>query len=307
VRGGDAHALRLEHAHWPLILMLILTQMSVGMFAVLVGLAVDGGARAILAISAFGALQLGLGVSVLHLGRPLGAWRFFLGLRTSWMSREILAFGLLAAAAGACALAGVAAWLRPRWQMPMFSEVGNATPLLAWVTTMLGLGAVYCSAMIYIDTRRPFWRAAVTLPKFCGTTLLLGTTMAAFVLGWVAAGLDPATAAAARGCAIAATFIRTALFAWEATGFLSALRDPAHENHRPALTIWTLRRSAAVARPLLFVASTAFGLYAITHGGLAAAVAATVAGVTTTASQIIERYFYFTAVVAPRMPGGVTA
>jgi Fe-S-cluster-containing dehydrogenase component/DMSO reductase anchor subunit len=306
---GDAHALRLEHAHWPLIFMLVLTQMSVGTVLTLAifSFATSPVIGVTLGVGSFAVLQAGLAVSVLHLGRPLGAWRFFLGLRTSWMSREILAFGVLAAASAACAGAGLAGWLGPRWEMGMLLWVGKWTPLLAWFTALLGLGAVWCSAMIYIDTRRSFWRAAMTVPKFFGTTLLLGVTLAACLLGWAVVVAAPALATAARSCAIAATLIRTALFAWESTGFLRALRDPADPNHRPARTIWTLRRVAALARPALFVTSTVFGLFAITHGGWAAAIAATLACATTTASQLIERYFYFTAVVAPRMPGGVAA
>ena len=42
-------------------------------------------------------LMLALGVSVLHLGRPQHAYRAVIGLRHSWLSREILAFGLFAA------------------------------------------------------------------------------------------------------------------------------------------------------------------------------------------------------------------
>ena len=102
---ADAHALRLEHAHWPLIIMLLFSQMAAGIFLTAGG---DGSrwrrsvsvlGAAPLATVAFLTLNAGLAASVFHLGRPLGAWRFFLGLRTSWMSREILAFGLFAGAA----------------------------------------------------------------------------------------------------------------------------------------------------------------------------------------------------------------
>ena len=44
------------------------------------------------------------------LAARLGAWRFFLGLRTSWMSREILAFGIFA---GAAFVATALCWLLP--------------------------------------------------------------------------------------------------------------------------------------------------------------------------------------------------
>ena len=38
----------------------------------------------------------GMAASIFHLGQTLKAWRFFLGLKTSWLSREILAFSLFA-------------------------------------------------------------------------------------------------------------------------------------------------------------------------------------------------------------------
>jgi len=39
---------------------------------------------------------LALGASTMHLGRPLDAWRSFVGLKTSWSSREIIVFGVFA-------------------------------------------------------------------------------------------------------------------------------------------------------------------------------------------------------------------
>ncbi len=306
---GDRHALRLEHAHWPLIFMLVLTQMSVGTSLTLALLS-SHASQALgltLGVGSFVILQAGLAVSVLHLGRPLGAWRFFLGLRTSWMSWEILAFGILAASASAGALAGAAGWLGTRWDLPILQGSGGFLAPLASITALLGLGAVYCSAMIYIDTRRTFWSAEITMPKFFGTTLLLGATASACLLSWAAVAIDVSLASAAWSCGVGATVIRTALFGWETSHFLAALRSVANPNHQSALKIWTLARTAAVAQVALFVVATFFGLYAISHGGFPAAIAATLAAATTTLSQVIERYFYFTAVVAPRMPGAIAA
>jgi len=42
--------------------------------------------------AAFIAGVIGLNCAILHLGRPLYAFRAILGFRTSWMSREIVAF-----------------------------------------------------------------------------------------------------------------------------------------------------------------------------------------------------------------------
>src|SRR5204863_8245229 len=100
------------HPHLPLVFMLVLTQLSVGAFAVefllrrlfpeLSGSQLGLGlarARAYHAIIALAASLLALGASVFHLGRPKYAFRAVIGLRTSWLSREILAFGAFAGAA----------------------------------------------------------------------------------------------------------------------------------------------------------------------------------------------------------------
>ena len=40
--------------------------------------------------------MLGMGASLFHLGRPLYAFRAFIGIFTSWLSREIVCFGAFA-------------------------------------------------------------------------------------------------------------------------------------------------------------------------------------------------------------------
>ena len=296
--------------------MLLLTQISGGMFvcaALLAAFApaVFAQSQAPLAASAFAILNLGLAVSVLHLGRPFGAWRAFLGLRTSWMSREIFAFSAFAGAAGAFTGATLWPWAVAQWPWlnalpPLLQPMGFAVPLALATATLAMLG-VYCSAMIYIDTRRAFWSTPLVFTKFFGTALLLGTAGCAAALGWQHALTSAAVADAARVFAIVATIIRTALFGWEATNLRRVLADPEDLTHRSMLTIWRLCRPLVFARAMLFAGSTLFAVLAITHGGWFAAIYATVSFVLTFASQAIERYFFFTATVAPRMPGGVAA
>src|SRR5260370_539804 len=61
--------------------------------------------------------------------------------------------------------------------------------LAAWQTTltcaaaMAGLLGVFTSAMVYVDTRRPFWSPRFAFVTFFGTTLLLGATFTAVVIG----------------------------------------------------------------------------------------------------------------------------
>jgi formate dehydrogenase iron-sulfur subunit len=314
--SGDEHGLRLEHEHWPLIAMLLFTQLSTGLHGVLaaalmsLGAASSAGGKA-LSLAAFLALNLGLAVSVLHLGRPLGAWRAFLGLRTSWMSREILAFTVFAGASAAClvttwwpqlvAIAPILTSLTLALDLAALAPVASAAALLT------GLAGVFCSAMIYIDTRRTLWCAEVTHPRFFGTVLLLGTTSAACLLTWTALLHDGSLWALAQTCAIAATIIRTLLFARESIAFICALRDGDHPNHRSACTAWSFHPWLVRAAVALFGGSTILSLGAIVEGGLLGACLATAAFALTLGAKIIERYFYFATVVAPRMPGGVTA
>lgn len=282
-RPADAAALRLEDPHWPLAIMLILTQLAAGVHGVHAYLLAKGTAAPYLAsaIVAVAALQVGMLVSFTHLGRPLKAWRAFLGLRRSWMSREIVAFSAYAGAASG---------------MILFPQ----NVAMAFGTVAIALISVACSAMIYIDTRRPFWAASRTLPKFFGTAALLGATTAAALFGWTAPALAPA-------CAIAATIIRTTLFTWEWATFLPALRDPNAATHRSARTLAQLLRPILVTRVLLFIASTITSVLAIFNVAGLGAVWGSIAFVTTTTSQILERNTYFTASAAPRMPGGVHA
>jgi formate dehydrogenase iron-sulfur subunit len=287
-RPADDADLRLEHAHWPLVWMLLFTQAGAGLFTVL-ALAAFGGVGPAecrsLASAGWLCVHAGLGVSVLHLGRPLGAWRFFLGLRTSWMSREILAFGLLSGAATATA---IAVWV------PALQEI---LPLLAGGTAALGLLGVFTSAMIYIDTRRPFWMATLTVPRFYGTTLLLGSTFAATVLAFV----NPAIAAVPT---VAALLARTALFAWEYRLFQQAKTDHKHPAHRATRTVLRYFAAMPLAMGILFGISTLAGLAAM---ATASPLLAVLSAVSTLGSQAIDRACFFSTCPAPRMPGGIPA
>ncbi len=161
--AADQTALIPQHAHWPLVLMLMLTQAGVGLLIT---------SRGNLAITLTGTVIFfaGMGASVFHLGQPLKAWRFFLGLRTSWLSREILAFSLFAP----IPMALVALALLPRFpQLPIPAFVMDLLPLAARITTLsalgLGLIAVFTSVMIYHDTHRSLWRFPLGAARFFGT------------------------------------------------------------------------------------------------------------------------------------------
>jgi formate dehydrogenase iron-sulfur subunit len=168
--SADAQELKPQPPHTPLAVMLVLSQLSVGAFVVERGLTVVAPAGLTTAVSSAltaTALVIGLAAlvtSTLHLGRPGGAWRAVLGLRKSWLSREIVVFGLFAKLA---LLHTGAVWFPEHTSLSFRSALG-------WATVMTGLIGVFCSVMIYHDTRREFWHLRYSGGKFFGTTGLLG-------------------------------------------------------------------------------------------------------------------------------------
>lgn len=327
---GDIYRLRLEHPHWPLVWMLLLSQISAGVFTMLalanlLPASAFAAIAAPLAFTGFAALQAGLILSVFHLGRPLKAWRFFLGLRTSWMSREILVFSLFAGASAALVgtslfylphttaalgwIAGQSGALAPWLAQIPAEKIAGATPWLSLVTAATALAGILCSAMIYVDTRRPFWSASLTFPKFFGTTLLLGSAASAAVLCWAkVAGFGMSVAPLARGASLLAFTLGVFYTLWEIFFFRHGLRDTTAPSHRSARTIWLLLRPQIWLRAGLIAAATLVGGAALLlAAGPLQAVCATLFFALTFGSGIIERYCFFTASDAPRMPGGIAA
>ena len=158
----DTQRISVEHPHWPLVFMLVLTQLSVGAFIALwvLDLLGVGAGLAIAAIAALGVAGLSLGASTLHLGRPIHAWRAMRGLRRSWLSREVLTLSLFAGAAQAYA------------GMLYFDVGGRAAVGIA--TAMFGILGVTSSARIYVVRARPAWFSHYTMIEFYATALFLG-------------------------------------------------------------------------------------------------------------------------------------
>jgi Fe-S-cluster-containing dehydrogenase component/DMSO reductase anchor subunit len=167
LQAADQHTIRPEQSHMPLVIMLTLTQVSVGMFVAdyILRIFNISGLGSILLTLASAIGLIGLMCSFLHLGQPLKAWRFFLGLRKSWLSREILAFNLF--------LLPMLALTAGEWFQSDFSIISpEILSVLSFISAYTGLLAVYCSIMIYHDTQRVFWHFKQTAPRFFGTTLI---------------------------------------------------------------------------------------------------------------------------------------
>lgn len=280
-RPADVAALRLEPAHWPLVVMLVLTQLAGGLH-LLHGILFSAGwtePLPVLAAFAMCALLVGLTASVAHLGRPLKAWRAFLGWRKSWMSREIIAFSVYA---------GLAALL--------ICWPGNA--LIAQATAAVGIMGIACSAMIYVDTKRPVWPAGAVFTKFFGATLSLGAAAGTVWASWLAPTLVPLIATLS-------LVIGVALFVWEGTVLLRAKNDSTSPFHHSVKTIFTLLQPVLVARAILVIAWMLFTVMVIFNVAGHIPTWATCACVGALAAQVLERYIFFTASSGPRMPGGV--
>jgi formate dehydrogenase iron-sulfur subunit len=120
----DTGSITVEHAHPSLIAMTTAMQAAFGTLAVLTFTSALNAPRLLLL---WLLTTIALNVSVFHLGRPAYAWRALRMWRRSWLSREVLLFGLFYGAVSACTLS---AWL---------PGAGWATLPLAYAGTFFGL------------------------------------------------------------------------------------------------------------------------------------------------------------------------
>lgn len=314
---ADYYSAAPQHAHWPLVVMLVLTQASVGVLLAERCLMAMAGGRSggIVHESAINLAfllgGLGIGASVLHLGRPWYAFRAVLGLRTSWLSREIMAFacyGLLMLASA------LLTWL-DRWGVRVPANWASASEVTACVWGILG---VACSVMIYARTRRAFWSAGLTGAKFSLTCAVLGFAALALIAALVDLCSPDVNADAAiaelrlRACRWLAAAMLVKL-ACEATVFAHLGRTRHGPLKRTALLMTGDLKSITQARFALgcfggvvlpLVMASGFSLEAADGGPtiVAALVYASIVA-SVAIGELMERYLFFTAVVAPKMPG----
>jgi DMSO reductase anchor subunit len=265
--------------------MLVLTQAAVGGFLIDLALRVMG--RTVSPLLPWASLVpafLGMAASVWHLGRPQFAYRAIIGLRHSWLSREVAAFGLFAMLALAhAAIVQID---------PAHAKVS------AFAATLAGVVGLYCSVMVYHVVRRPFWRHSISGPKFGGTALVLGLALANVLVGAqrsIGFGL------------IATSAIKLAID----LHILTHLSDPRYSLLRrtalllcgPLARVSGLRVALGVVGGIVLpAAAMALGAYPLFRTSLAS-----VAFVLLLAGELAERSLFFTAVVRPKMPGGLAA
>jgi formate dehydrogenase iron-sulfur subunit len=311
--SADYFRVNPQHAHWPLIVMLVLTQLSVGAFLAgqiierLIDHASVSRMHSLHAVQALAFGLLALSASLLHLGRPQYAYRAIVGFRHSWLSREIFAFVIFAGLA--TLYAATVGWTSPLVDMHRW---------LGWSVAAAGILAVFCSTMIYVCTHRECWNFARVAIRFMSTTSLLGVA-AVWLTILISYLSSPATALeAARNlgpalCWTLVTFSGVKL-AWEAAAFRHLFANRMTSMRRSALLMSgdlsnvTLARFAlGVLGGIVLPASLAAQL------GAASNDAEVIQFVVTTAlifvaclgGELLERYLFFAACAAPQMPGGI--
>lgn len=314
---ADYYSVHPQHPHWPLIVMLVLTQLSVGAFVVslLLETAMPNALwSAFEPVHAAGALAFGmlaLAASTLHLGRPQYAFRGILGIRHSWLSREILAFGVFAG----LATAYFAVVQAVRLGLPLRHELGTS---LAVAVAVAGVAGVFCSVMIYAFTQRELWSLLRTTIRFGLTTALLGE-VAVWLSLLVLSILFPSSESnsvfqeVGPHCAKAVLLLSSIKLTWELAIFwhlrsprMTALRRSALLMKRQ-LANFTIARFAAGAlggllMPTLLLRQDVAGSTDTTPAFM---VMVTVLVTATLLGELLERYLFFAAVAAPRMPGAI--
>lgn len=273
VRPVSAERLVAEDPHWPLVVMTVLTQLSVGALSV-IWLLHLAGASAGLGIAALSSLSIGgiaLGASTLHLGRPAYAYRALKMWRRSWLSREVLLFGAFSAVA--CAYAA-ALW---------FGSAGG--PLLGGLTVLLGLAGVIASAQIYRVSSRPTWNSLFTLAQFGLTAGTLGP-LAAAALGTGSSQVLVVAAATMTGLQLAAQALR----------FLQSSVSESVELRASATLLATRFAGVVVCRAvLLAVGAVAVPLYSRAPAALWVGLLLALGG------ELVGRYLFFVTAVPRHM------
>lgn len=180
----DLGRVRPEHAHLSLVFMTTLIQMVAG--ALIASLMWKGVNAPILAVL-LAITAIALNISVFHLGRPAYAWRALKMWRRSWLSREVLLFGVFFAAL-AVAMAAASA---DGHVLNLGAETISA---LAWAAAAFGLAGTIASAFIYLVPARPAWNMIHTPIDFLLSAALIGSTVAT-VLARIGAWVWPMYAA----------------------------------------------------------------------------------------------------------------
>lgn len=320
---------QVAESHWPLAVMLVATQISVAMVlcervtAMALTLAAEPIAMETtrtIATTAWIVAMIGLNIAPLHLGQPMRAWRVFLGLRTSWLSREAVLLGkyvgALTAAVGLLwypAVAPIATTYLPvaiSERIPMWFRIPDwSVDALLGAAVLFGVVGLYSSAMIYIATKRALWRPNRTLPRFLGTGLIVGSAMIAICIVGSRPTQQDAEFIASIWLLVAAMTASLKLI-WESR--LSSAAEPSNgsvgsldrRSHRLMTNELKVIRRARFSTGWTGAVSCLVAMAILTTGSLPWAWAALgTATILLLVGESLERLLYFMSVVYDRMPG----
>jgi len=234
-------------------------------------------------------------------------------LRTSWLSREIIVFGLFAMLAliyaGSFWLPDLRPFIDgPFWRASSSAPLQSAFGIGVAVTGLLG---VFSSMMIYRDTRRIFWRMPITALKFSGTMLVLGPASVLFSIV-VLSVFEPDLAADRTFRPVVdllsgfVAIVMTVKLLWELTVF-AHLRDREWTSmRRSALLMAGALRSVTIVRIVCGALGSVILPVLVAFGCLPPIVAAGILPLSL-AGELLERYLFFTAVIPLKMPGGIAS
>lgn len=318
----EAQNLRPEAPHGSLVLFLVLSQWSVGLFAAALllqmemasGVEARASAACLLPLAGFGLAQLALASAIFHLGRPLHAARALIAWKRSWLSREVLAFSLYTLLAGFCAAPGLfhlAAWKSPSWLPGLDTSGPPSAPMV--LTLLAGLLGIFCSAGIYRLPARPAWNSRRTTVQFFCTAAVLGAASGLFCLLHAAPGVLPDGGAVVPGLAVWAmagllsvAAIVQASVPWSLVLEGITADDPSVKG--AAVLMTRHFRRLLWLRTLLFGAAAALGPLAAFRSATSSSVSISAAAlVVCVAAELAGRYLFFVTVVPRHTPSSFAA
>lgn len=265
-----------EHAHWSLVLMTVLTQLSVGTFVVIWLLQLMGETTRLgtAALTSLAVAALALGSATLHLGRPVYAYRALKMWRRSWLSREVALFGAFSIVAGLYAAALLTT---------------GSSAVLGGLCVLLGIAGVTASACIYRVPSRPAWNTRLTLLQFNLTAAALGPLLA------LAVG-----ASEARGLVLAAVAMSGAQLLLVALRFVRLVATDSIELKGTAHLLSTTFKPQFMARAVLLGAG-GIVLPLVASGAATGRVMPWAAFALALAGEMVGRYLFFVSVVPKHM------
>jgi DMSO reductase anchor subunit len=235
------------------------------------------------------------------------------------LSREIVAFGVFAGLATLYAAAVLAD--------QYFEPAGNAASsyaaqwidALSWSVAVSGAFAVFCSVMIYVFTQRECWSPLRVGVRFVLTAALLGiaaTWLSILVMAVTSGSEWSADLVRDFGPPLCRALIAVSLIKliWEALIFRHLMFRRNTPLRRSALLLsrelssLTLVRFALGLLGGVLMPAMLLGQFASVSGGVGQLQFVLTAGLlflACLAGELVERYLFFAACAAPRMPGGI--